>query len=269
MLIFLLFISYAYVILISVYTSVENSLNTKNGPIIKIDDDSVMSNLETRGVAIDCHPYSGIITKTYDGWKCTAKYPSVFGGPAANKIMTVDNIIIEHKTDGTRIVHTDKIDSTVIISEDPEIELITDIHGEVRYRFTPNDIYDKFTGNKYVSSDGLRFYLIKNVCAEIITNDKSMSVPDYKSGKCKCRTGFHQLTPDIFTCVPDGHSNNYVSVAKIPCVSAEFISDKSVNSTYITCPQQSEIPYRLVDVSLAYSRTDGLSETLLQAINSY
>lgn len=269
MFVFILFVSYIYIIVISVYLNFENSL--KSHYDIKYDDNDLIENkLKTStAIQIDCHPYAGIIIKTLTGWECSPKYPSIFGGSAANEIMTVNKSIVEYKEDGSKIIHNNKIDSSVVLTENPETERIIDSNGINRYRFVPNDIFDRYTGNKYISSDDLRFHLTKNICAELLINDKSNSLPDYKTGKCKCGIGYQQLAPNIFTCVPIGHFNDYVSVAKIPCVSTKYLFDNAINSQYNICSDHSEVPYKILNVSLAFSRKNGISDSLLQKINSY
>lgn len=260
---------YIYVILISVFFNIEDNLNIRND--ISLNENSIInSNISnTMTKQIDCHPYAGIIIKTLSGWKCIPKYPSLFGGPAANKIMTVDHTIIEHKEDGSKITYIDTIDSSIVLMDNPETERIIDVKGESHYRFTPNIIYDQYTSNEYVASENLRFHLTKNVCNEFLINDKSNSIPDYKLGKCNCAIGYRQLTPNIYTCVPISYFDDYVTVAKIPCVTTEFSSVNIANSRYNSCPENSKMPFKILNVALDVSRKNGMSKTLAQKINSY
>lgn len=149
-----------------------------------------------------CHMYAGIILKTNDNWDCISKYPRIFGGPNANKILACDGTLIENKINGQINTYVDEIPHNLIIHDDPETETINNNF----FRFVCPVKYDGMN-NLYISNDISRLNMIRNKCASAFLNDDGRSKPDFIAGNCICDENYINDPLTNSYCVPNNTIN--------------------------------------------------------------
>lgn len=213
-----------------------DTLNMKkcNGSIVKLNDNDQQTSCDTicgknyikKNISVNnygltngtycvpnnfnyCHAYTGILVRDYNQWNCISKFPTIFGGPNANTIVSCHGSIIEYTINGTDedyILHVNKIPDDLIITENPESEKITAYDGTQKFRFSCAPKRD-YMENKYITTDISRFHLIQNKCSRFVVRETGDSYPDFHTGHCKCKTGFEYQYDGTY-CAPSSSVYN-------------------------------------------------------------